>query len=139
MRKAKQAVWILLIFLIFSSPKLTEKATKFIKWYVMSNFEESPLSFWEQIACRVLAVVVSFTVVGMIFHWVDWYNSTVMRITYFFVSLLVTVAITYILMILEKYTVLICCLLIAVTAIVVVVHYHIVMQSQVVLLQHQLI
>ncbi len=110
-KEMKHFLWVIFIFAVFSSPKLVDKFKSFLVWYITINFEESPLSVTGQILCRVLSFAISYCAVGALFHWMGWFNSTAMRIAYFVISLLVTMVVSYIIMIFEQHMVLICCLM----------------------------
>ena len=103
------------MLVIFSSPKMVDKVKDFFVWYITINFEESPLSITGQILCRVLSFALSYLLVGALFIWIGWFNSRAMRIAYFFISLFVSLVVSYIIMIFEQHMVLICCLLIGIS------------------------
>ncbi len=114
MKKLKHLLWIIVILVVFSIPKLVGKIKDFLVWYITINFEESPLSITGQILCRVLSPLLSFWTVGALFKSIGWFNSRAMRIAYFFVSLFVSMIVSYIIMIFEQYMVVICCILIGI-------------------------
>lgn len=115
MKELKHFLWVVLILAIFSSPKMVDKVKDFLVWYITINFEESPLSIIGQILCRVLSFALSYLLVGALFKWIGWFNSRAMRIAYFFISLFVSLVVSYIIMIFEQHMVLICCLLIGIS------------------------
>lgn len=114
MKELKHVLWVILILVAFSSPKLVDKIKDFLVWYITINFEESPLSITGQILCRVLSPLLSFWTVGTLFKSIGWFNSRAMRIAYFFVSLFVSMIVSYIIMIFEQYMVVVCCILIGI-------------------------
>ena len=117
-KEVKHLLWVIFLFAVFSRPKLVERIKSFLVWYITINFEESPLSVVGQILCRVLSFAISYCAVGALFHWSGWFNSTAMRIAYLVISLLVTMVVSYIIMIFEQHMVLICCLLMGTTVVI---------------------
>jgi hypothetical protein len=117
-KEVKHLLWVIFLFAVFSRPKLVERIKSFLVWYITINFEESPLSVVGQILCRVLSFAISYCAVGALFHWMGWFNSTAMRIAYLVISLLVTMVVSYIIMIFEQHMVLICCLLMGTTVVI---------------------
>lgn len=113
MKDLKHYLWVLIILAVFSTPSLTEKVGKLMVWLVEINFEESPLSIVGQIICRVLAFAVSYSVVGVLFQWVGWFNGTAMRVAYILISFMASLVLSYIIMVIEQHTVLICVILAA--------------------------
>lgn len=120
MKELKHALWVLIILAVFSSPSLTGKVGNLMVWLVKINFDESPLSIMGQIICRVLAFAVSFSIVGALFRWIGWFNSTAMRITYFLASFVVSLVLSYIIMVIEQNTILICVMLAVTTSLAII-------------------
>jgi hypothetical protein len=121
MKELKHFLWVALILAIFSSPKMVDKVKDFLVWYITINFEESPLSIIGQILCRGLSLVLSYLAVGALFKGIGWFNSGAMRIAYFFVSLFVSMVLSYIIMVFEKHMILISCLLMGITLVTITV------------------
>ncbi len=55
------------------------------------------------IIVRLLTFIVSYALVGFLFNAIGWFNSNAMKVIYFIISALVGFALSYVVMILEKY------------------------------------
>ena len=123
MRKTKYYLCVLLLFFIAAVPCLWKSVSRFFAWYILLNFDESPLSLAGQITCRLLTLFFSFSLVGYFFSEINWFRGWAMRIAYFVVSLVISAFLSVIIMLFERHMLLICVILIVVSVICIVLLY----------------
>lgn len=76
---------------------------KFFTWLFTLQYITPETSIVGSIIVKVLTFVVSYTLVGLIFNSLGWFNSKVMSVVYFIVSALFGFALAYIVMLIENY------------------------------------
>jgi hypothetical protein len=93
----------LIVFVFFVTSGLFEGIMNFFVWLVTLNATQSSISAAGEIFVKIASFVVSYTVVGILFNFIGWFNSDAMKLVYFIFSTLVSFALCYVVMILETY------------------------------------
>ena len=75
----------------------------FFTWLLMLQYKTPEISIAGDIIVRVLTFAFSYTLVGLIFNSLGWFNSKVMSLVYFIVSTLLSFVLAYIVMLIEKH------------------------------------
>ena len=102
--KAKIIGFISLIaFIFFCTSGLFTEIVDFFVWLVTLNASQSPVSATGEIFVKIASFVISYTIVGIVFNAIGWFDSDVMKVAYFIVSTLVSFALCYVVMLLETY------------------------------------
>lgn len=76
---------------------------EFFTWLFTLQYITPETSIAGSIIVKVLTFAVSYTLVGLIFNSLNWFNSKVMSVVYFIVSALFGFALAYIVMLIENY------------------------------------
>ena len=76
---------------------------EFFTWLFTLQYIAPETSIAGSIIAKVLTFAVSYTLVGLIFNSLNWFNSKVMSVVYFIVSALLGFALAYIVMLIENY------------------------------------
>lgn len=76
---------------------------KFFTWLFTLKYITPETSILGSIIVKILTFAVSYTLVGLIFNSLNWFNSKVMSVAYFIVSTLLGFALAYIVMLIENY------------------------------------
>ena len=76
---------------------------EFFTWLFTLQYIAPETSIAGSIIVKVLTFAVSYTLVGLIFNSLNWFNSKVMSVVYFIVSALFGFALAYIVMLIENY------------------------------------
>ena len=97
------AIIVFLLFIFIFTSGLFEGIFNFLTWLVTLNMTQSNISMAGEIFVKIATWIISYTVVGMIFHALGWFDSDAMKFVYFVISTLVSFALCYIVMILETY------------------------------------
>ena len=97
------AIIVFLLFIFIFTSGLFEGIFNFLTWLVTLNMTQSNISMAGEIFVKIAAWIISYTVVGMIFHALGWFDSDAMKFVYFIISTLVSFALCYIVMLLETY------------------------------------
>lgn len=97
------AIIVFLLFIFIFTSGLFEGIFNFLTWLVTLNMTQSNISMAGEIFVKIAAWIISYTVVGMIFHALGWFDSDAMKFVYFVISTLVSFALCYIVMLLETY------------------------------------
>ena len=96
----------IVILLLLCSGIFTD-VLKFFAWRFTLQYSQPDTSIAGGIIVRILTFAVSYGLVGLIFNSLGWFNSKAMSITYFVISTLLGFALSYVVMIIEKYIVII--------------------------------
>lgn len=76
---------------------------KFFTWLFTLQYISPDTSIIGSIIVKILTFAVSYTLVGIIFNALGYFNSKIMSVTYFIISTLLGFALAYIVMLIEKY------------------------------------
>lgn len=97
------AIIVFLLFIFIFTSGLFEGIFNFLTWLVTLNMTQSNISMAGEIFVKIATWIISYTVVGMIFHALGWFDSDAMKFVYFVISTLVSFILCYIVMLLETY------------------------------------
>lgn len=103
MKKTLSGILTLVILVFLCTSGLFEGIVNFFFWLVKLNMTQSSVSMAGEIFVKVATFAISYTVVGIIFNAIGWFNSDVMKIVYFIVSTLVSFALCYVIMLFETH------------------------------------
>lgn len=92
----------IIIFILLCSGIFTD-IIRFFSWLFLLDYSAPDISIVGSIIVRVLTFTVSYSLVGIIFKVLNWFNSKIMSITYLIFSSLIGFALSYVVMIIEKY------------------------------------
>ena len=100
---------------------------EFFTWLFTLQYIAPETSIAGSIIAKVLTFAVSYTLVGLIFNSLNWFNSKVMSVVYFIVSALFGFALAYIVMLIETHLLAIGIILgvILIASIIVLIVFHI--------------
>lgn len=76
---------------------------KFFAWLFTLQYSQPDTSIAGGIIVRILTFIVSYSLVGVIFNALGWFNGKVMKIVYFVISTLLGFVIAYIVWGIEQY------------------------------------
>lgn len=76
---------------------------KFFTWLFTLQYVTPETSVAGSIIVKILTFLVSYTLVGLIFNALGWFNSKIMSIAYFVVSTLLGFVLAYIVMLIESH------------------------------------
>ena len=76
---------------------------EFFTWLFMLQYQTPEISIVGDITVRFLTFAVSYTLVGLIFTSLGWFNSKVMSLVYFIISTLLGFVLAYIVMLIETH------------------------------------
>ena len=97
----KALTYILLLIILFSG--LWNPLIEVVTWLVTQNMKDSGLTIVGEIFVKVATWVISFALVGTIFDAIGHHNSKRMSAAYWIISSIVSIALSYVVMILENY------------------------------------
>ena len=75
----------------------------FFAWLFTLQYSQPDTSIAGGIIVRVLTFVVSYSLVGVIFNTLEWFNNRIMKMVYFIISTLLGFVIAYIVWGIEQY------------------------------------
>ena len=76
---------------------------EFFTWLFTMQYITPETSIAGSIIVKILTFAVSYTLVGIIFNALGWFNSKIMSISYFVVSTLLGFALAYVVMLIETH------------------------------------
>lgn len=92
---------ILIVFVCCSG--IFEKVSSFFVWLVTLNLTSSTISIVSEIIVKILCFVISYSLVGIIFNGLRFYNKRYMSLAYFIISTIVSFGLAYLFMLFERY------------------------------------
>ena len=102
--KAKIASFVALVILIFvCTSGLVEPITKVFVWLITLTFNSPDISIFGQLVAKYGTWLITYALVGAIFGFFGWFNSTAMKIVYFIISTILSFLLSGLIMFLETY------------------------------------
>ena len=102
--KKKIAAFVgLCAVLFFVTSGLFEWFTKIFVWLITIDSKTPTISVVGQIFVKYSTWIITFRLVKKLFKAIGWYDSDAMKMVYFAISTLVSFALSYVIMIFEKY------------------------------------
>ena len=102
MKKAGSIIASIVILLLLCSGAFAD-ILKFFAWLFTLQYSQPDTSIAGGIIVRILTFIVSYSLVGVIFNALGWFNGKVMKIVYFVISTLLGFVIAYIVWGIEQY------------------------------------
>lgn len=102
MKKLFSTLSAIALLLLLCSGVLANIA-RFFAWLFTLQYSQPETSIAGGIIVRILTFVVSYSLVGIIFNVLGWFNSKAMSIVYFVASTLISFALAYLLWTIEQY------------------------------------
>ena len=102
MKKISGLLASILLLLLLCSGVFAD-IIKFFTWLFTLQYITPETSIAGSIIVKVLTFAVSYTLVGLIFNSLGWFNSKVMSVAYFIISTLLGFVLAYIVMLIETH------------------------------------
>ena len=102
MKRIGGAIAAIVILLLLCSGAFADIA-RFFAWLFTLQYSQPETSVAGGIVVRILTFVVSYSLVGVIFNALGWFNSKAMSIAYLVVSTLLGFALAYLVWTIEQY------------------------------------
>ena len=102
MKKTGSIISSIVILLLLCSGAFAD-VLKFFAWLFTLQYSQPDTSIAGGIIVRILTFIVSYSLVGIIFNALGWFNGKVMKIVYFVISTLLGFVIAYIVWGIEQY------------------------------------
>lgn len=113
MSDVKSVIGAIILFILIATGvfsfllELTGEFIKLILWLFQLSLTDFGLSPTVEIGIKILTFVISYTLVGIIFNALGFFDSDVMKFVYFVLSTLVGFAISAVIMFLQEHIVII--------------------------------
>ena len=102
--KGKISAFIGLIVLIFlCTSGLFEPITKISIWLITINSNSPDISIFGQLVAKYGTWIITYSLVGVLFNVLGWFNSAAMKIVYLILSTIISFLLSWVIMILENY------------------------------------
>ncbi len=102
--RGKISAFIGLIVLIFlCTSGLIEPITKVFVWLITIDSNSPDISIFGQLVAKYGTWIITYSLVGVLFNALGWFNSTAMKIVYFILSTIISFLLSWLIMILESY------------------------------------
>lgn len=115
MKRIGRAIAAIVILLLLCSGAFADVA-RFFAWLFTLQYSQPETSVAGGIVVRILTFAVSYSLVGVIFNALGWFNSKAMSIVYFVISTLLGFALAYLVWCIEAYILIIGIIMGVVTA-----------------------
>ena len=100
--KGKIVSFIALIVLIFlCTSGLIEPITKVFVWLITLDNNSPDISVFGQLVAKYGTWIITYSLVGVLFKSLGWFNSTAMKIVYFILSTIISFLLSWIIMVLS--------------------------------------
>ena len=101
----KISAFIGLVVLIFSCTSgLIEPITNVFAWLITIDLNSPDISIFGQLVAIYGTWIITYTLVGMLFNALGLFSSTAMKIVYFILSTILSFLLSWVIMILENYS-----------------------------------
>lgn len=102
--KGKISAFIGLIILIFlCTSGLIEPITKVFVWLITIDSNSPDISIFGQLVAKYGTWIITYSLVGILFRSLGWFNSTAMKIVYSILSTIISFLLSWLIMVLENY------------------------------------
>ena len=113
---------VILIFLLTSG--LIEPITEVFVWLITLQYNSPDISVFGQLVAKYGTWIITYSLVGILFSVLGWFNSGAMKIVYFIASTIISFLLSWLIMILEQYlwiiAIIIGCLLLVMVGVLVI-------------------
>lgn len=92
---------IILMFLCTSG--LIKPITNVFIWLITLDSKSPDISIFGQLVTKYGTWIITYSLVGVLFNVLGWFNSTSMKIVYFILSTIISFLFSWVIMILENY------------------------------------
>lgn len=101
-KKILSIIAFFVVIFIFTSG-LFETVTNVIVWLVTLNFNSPDISIFGQLVVKYGTWIITFSLVGIIFKMLGFFNSDAMKIVYFIISSIISFLFSWLFFVLEQY------------------------------------
>ena len=103
MKKTLSAIVVLVILIFICTSGLIEPITKVFVWLITLQFNSPDISVFGQLVAKYGTWIITYSLVGMLFNALGWFDSSAMKIVYFIISTIISFLLSWLIMVLEKY------------------------------------
>ena len=107
MKRRIVAAVLLGVLIFVCTSGLVEPITKVFVWLITLQLESPDISIFGQLVAKYGTWIITYSLVGILFEEMNWFNGTVMKIVYFVVSTVISFLLSWLIMVLEHYMVII--------------------------------
>ncbi len=97
-------VGLIVVIFLFTSG-LFGWCTSVFVWLITLNNSSPSISVFGQLFVKYATWIVAFSMVGIIFKRLNWFNSDAMKLVYFIISTIISFVLSYVVMVLEDYVI----------------------------------
>ncbi|MBR1677433.1 MAG: hypothetical protein IJ706_09015 [Clostridia bacterium] len=123
MKKTLSAIVVLVILIFICTSGLIEPITKVFVWLITLQFNSPDISVFGQLVAKYGTWIITYSLVGMLFNALGWFDSSAMKIVYFIISTIISLLLSWLIMVLEKYlwiiTIVVGCLVLVVAGVII--------------------
>lgn len=101
-KKILSIIAFFVVIFVFTSG-LFETVTNVIVWLVTLNFSSPDISIFGQLVVKYGTWLITFSLVGIIFKVLGFFNSDAMKIVYFIISSIISFLFSWLFFVLEQY------------------------------------
>lgn len=102
--KEKISAFVGLIVLIFlCTSGLFEQITKVFVWLITLDYSLPDISVFGQLVAKYGTWIITYSLVGVMFKSLGWFNNAAMKIVYFILSTIISFLLSWLIMVLESY------------------------------------
>ncbi len=101
-KKILPIIAFFVVIFVFTSG-LFEAVTNVIVWLVTLNFSSPDISIFGQLVVKYGTWLITFSLVGIIFKALGFFNSDAMKIVYFIISSIISFLFSWLFFVLEQY------------------------------------
>lgn len=103
MRKTFGSILGLAVLIFICTSGLVEPVTKVFIWLITLQYNSPDISLFGQLVAKYGTWIITYSLVGMLFNALGWFNGGAMKIVYFIISTILSFLLSWIIMVFEKY------------------------------------
>lgn len=103
MKKTLAAICGLAILIFICTSGLIEPITKVFVWLITLQHNSPNISVFGQLVAKYGTWIITYSLVGILFSSLGWFNSGAMKIVYFILSTIISFLLSWLIMIFEQY------------------------------------
>ena len=103
MRGTISAIIGLIVLIFLCTYGLIEPITKVFIWLITIDSNSPDISIFGQLVTKYGTWIITYSLIGVLFNALGWFNSTAMKIVYLILSTIISFLLSWVIMILENY------------------------------------
>ena len=102
MKKTFGSILGLAVLIFICTSGLVEPVTKVFIWLITLQYNSPDISLFGQLVAKYGTWIITYSLVGVLFNALGWFNGGAMKIVYFIISTILSFLLSWIIMVFEN-------------------------------------